>query len=117
MPYRLQLQGEIVEVSMFGVLDGMGAFSPSEWELVREAKRVMYNFDEVENITFDPWAMAEHIKHMASQGVMIAGFAERPAWFGVSRQIEILSEASGGAVHAFNDRASALSWLLEAGAG
>ena len=114
MPYRLLVLGEVIEVHMSGVLDGMGLFAPEDWELVRALKKVLYNFDDVEGVTFDPWKMAESLERMAARGIVMAGYAERPAWFGVSRQLEQMSEASNGSIRAFNSRELALNWLLRA---
>ena len=114
MPYRFERRRGFVELELFGVLDSLEPFTPEEWRTVNEVRAILYNHQEVENISFDPWEMSNSwtAKQMAERGIRFAVFAPQAAWFGVNRQLVQISEAGDDTVRVFKDRAEAVAWLV-----
>lgn len=111
MPYRFVAHGGFVELELFGTLNQLEQLSDNEWSQLRSLGAVLYNYDGVEQIVYDPWVMAQATKRLAAGGIRIAAYAARPAWFGVNRQLLQIAELGEEQAGLFRDRAEAVAWL------
>ena len=112
MLYRFQVRPGFVELELFGELREMEPFTPEEWRTINALRAILYNYDEVDAIGYNPWDMSASAKKAAERGIRLAAFAAKPAWFGVNRQMAQMSEAGEGSVRVFRERAEAVTWLL-----
>lgn len=113
MPYEFRVHGWFVEFRLFGVLGpSPEPITREEWELVLAMKAVLYNYDDVEGINYDPYLIAENLKRNLARGIRTAAVSSVQAWFGVNRQLQQLSDAEPDMARLFATREAAVEWLL-----
>lgn len=112
MPYDFFLRGGYVEIHLFGVLGAQPeTLLPEEWEMFFATKAVLYDYSDVEAIEFDPHTIAYNLSRNVRRGIRVAAVSSNPAWYGVNRQIDQLSEANPNAARLFHSRDEAVAWL------
>jgi len=106
-----------LEVVFTGILSretvaAAGGLSDSQTEAARKFQRILFNFDDVTEFSYDPFALGVAMARMAGE-MRLAICSINPALFGVGRQIAQYSGVEGEAMAVFSERIEALGWLLE----
>lgn len=115
MPYRFVEFPGFVELELSGVLEALEHLTSDEWASIRDRGALLYNYDRVEDIRYDPWVMSRELRRTAASGLRIAAYASSPAWYGVNRQLFQFAGTDDARVRLFRDRADAVRWLEAAG--
>jgi len=106
-----------LEVVFSGVLSretvaAAGGLNEEQTEAARKSQRILFNFDDVTEFSYDPFALGLAMARLAGN-LRLAICSSNPALFGVGRQIAQYSGVEGEAMAVFTDRIEALGWLLE----
>ena len=113
MPYQLNAHAGYVEVRLEGVIDRPVRLTGPEFESVRSAHRVLFDYSGITEMRADAYDLADAAKTCEVLGLKVAVYAPRPALFGLARQaIQLGGVAEGVSASVFLDHEAAREWLL-----
>ena len=101
-----------VEIQLPLSYDRLVSFPTEIREHLDATRALLYNFDAVEAVRVDPFAVAARVEELNAQGIRVAIYASETAWFGVGRQIVLMAGAERNEAAVFTDRELAVMWLL-----
>jgi hypothetical protein len=110
--FRLLEKVGFLEFQVTGVLQRGDPLGPDVVAALRKTTKVLFDFEEVEDVKFDPTMARGPIERAVLLGYQIAIVAANPAWFGVGRQIASFSGVGDEKLRVFKDRPTAVAWLL-----
>ncbi|MGE3077275.1 MAG: hypothetical protein AB7J35_21115 [Dehalococcoidia bacterium] len=111
MPFQFISHVGYVELRLFGVLRELEPLDDAQMAEIERCRALLYDYENVEQISYDPHVMSGALKHMTARGVRVAAVAARPAWFGVNRQLIQWADLDDSTARVFMDSPSAVAWL------